>query len=80
MPKSMMLQGRPGFFDDLIGIATTWAEPALDGLKSQTTIEAFYRLDVSDNLALTADVQYLKNPGFNTDDPLVFGFRLRFNL
>ncbi len=71
---------RPGFFDDLIGIATTWAEPALDGLKNQTTIEAFYRLDVSDNLALTADVQYLKNPGFNTDDPLVFGFRLRFNL
>lgn len=71
---------RPGFYDDLIGIAATWAEPVTAGLENQTTFEAFYRLDVSDNLALTADVQYLKNPGFTSDDPLVFGLRLRFNL
>lgn len=71
---------RPGFYDDLFGIASTWAEPVTAGLQNQTTIEAFYRLDVSDNLALTADIQYLKNPGFNAEDPLVFGVRLRFNL
>ncbi len=71
---------RPGFYDDLFGIAATWAEPVAAGLEDQTTFEAFYRLDISDNLALTADVQYLKNPGFNPDDPLVFGVRLRFNL
>ncbi|WP_406644620.1 carbohydrate porin [Aliisedimentitalea scapharcae] len=71
---------RPGFYDDLIGIAATWAEPVTAGLDNQTTFEAFYRLDISDNLALTADVQYIKNPGLNSDDPLVFGLRLRFNL
>ncbi len=71
---------RPELYDDLLGIAATWAEPVAAGLEDQTTIEAFYRLDVSDNLALTADVQYLKNPGFNEDNPLVFGVRLRFNL
>ena len=71
---------RPGFHDDLIGFAATWAEPVTAGLENQTTIEAFYRLDVSDNLALTADVQYLKAPGFNREDPVVFGLRLRFNL
>lgn len=71
---------RPGFYDDLIGIAATWAEPVTASLQNQTTFEAFYRLDVSDNLALTADVQYLKNPGFNREDPLVFGIRLRLNL
>ena len=71
---------RPGLYDDLIGVAATWAEPVTVGLENQTTLEAFYRLDVSDNLALTADVQYLENPGFNTEDPIVFGLRLRFNL
>ncbi len=70
----------PGYYDDLFGIAATWAEPVATGSSHQTTIEAFYRLDVSDNVALTADIQYLEDPGFNTEDPLVFGLRLRFNL
>ncbi|WP_425044710.1 carbohydrate porin [Primorskyibacter sp. S87] len=71
---------RPGFYDDLIGVAATWAEPVAAELKNQTTFVAFYRLVVADNLALTADVQYLKNQGFNAEDSLVFGIRLRFNL
>lgn len=71
---------RPGLYDDLIGVAATWADPVSTGLANQTTIEAFYRLDLSDNLAVTADVQYLRNPGFNSRDPVVFGLRLRFNL
>ena len=71
---------RPGFYDDLFGFGVTVADPSDQSLDTQTTVEAFYRLDVSDNLALTADVQYLKNPGSNSNDPLVFGLRLRVNL
>nr|WP_256369130.1 carbohydrate porin [Ruegeria sp. HKCCD7319] len=71
---------RPGFYDDLFGFGVTVADPTDQSLDTQTTVEAFYRLDISDNLALTADVQYLNNPGFSDDDPLVFGLRLRFNL
>ncbi len=71
---------RPGFYDDLFGFGVTVADPTDQSLDTQTTVEAFYRLDVSDNIALTADVQYLNNPGFTDDDPLVFGLRLRFNL
>lgn len=71
---------RPGFYDDLIGFGVTVADPVNQALDRQTTVEGFYRLDVSDNIALTADVQYLKNPGLSTNDPLVLGLRLRFNL
>jgi porin len=71
---------RPGTYDDLFGIGITLADPSDPNLGRQTTAEAFYRIDVSDNLALTADVQYLNNPGFNDDDPILFGLRLRFNL
>lgn len=71
---------RPGFYDDLIGFGITVADLSDPSLDRQTTMEAFYRFDVSDNVALTADVQYLHNPGFNSNDPWVFGLRLRFNL
>lgn len=74
------LMWRPGYYDDLIGFGVTVADPADRTLERQTTVEAFYRLDVSDNIALTADVQYLHNPGFNANDPVVLGLRLRFNL
>ncbi|SPJ28929.1 carbohydrate porin [Falsiruegeria mediterranea] len=71
---------RPGAYDDLFGLAVTVADLTTPGLPKQTTVEAFYRLDLADNLALTADVQYLNNPGSNPNDPLVFGLRLRVNL
>lgn len=74
------LMWRPGAYDDLFGLAATVAELTAPSLPNQTTIEAFYRMDLADNLALTADVQYLKNPGSNPNDPLVFGLRLRINL
>ncbi|WP_145974821.1 carbohydrate porin [Ruegeria atlantica] len=74
------LMWRPGYYDDLLGLGVTVADPSDSKLETQTTIEAFYRADLSDNLALTADVQYLKNPGFNEDNPLVFGLRIRFSM
>lgn len=74
------LMWRSGWYDDLFGFGVTLADMSDPTLDQQTTVEAFYRLDLSDNLALTADIQYLNNPGFNVNDPLVLGVRLRFNL
>jgi len=71
---------RPGSYDDLLGFGVTVADPSDRALERQTTVEAFYRMDISDNVALTADVQYLHNPGLNEKDPLVFGLQFRFNL
>ncbi|MEM9063438.1 MAG: carbohydrate porin [Pseudomonadota bacterium] len=71
---------RPGFYDDLIGFAVNAADPSSRSLDVQTTAEAFYRFDLSDNIALTADVQYLINPGFNPNDPVVLGLRARLSL
>ncbi|MGI9493486.1 MAG: carbohydrate porin, partial [Geminicoccaceae bacterium] len=78
------LMWRPGFHDDLVGLAINIADPIVDGddVDMQTSSEAFYRVDVSDNVAITADTQLLVNPTFTPDDDLaaVFGVRLRFNL
>lgn len=74
------LMWRPGHYDDLFGIGFTVADPSDSGLDTQTSVEAFYRFDLSDNLAITADLQYLNNPGSNDRNPLILGLRARFNL
>ena len=57
---------------------TTWG-PELD---DQSTFEAFYRIQVFNELAITPDIQYVRNPALNPneDDLWVVGLRLRFNL
>ncbi|MDP2493691.1 carbohydrate porin [Shimia thalassica] len=70
---------RPGLYDDLFGFGVTVSEPPGGGA-TQTTAEAFYRMDLADNLALTGDLQYLNNPSSGLDDAWVFGLRLRWNI
>jgi porin len=69
-------------YGDLAGLAFNWADPSDNALDSQFTGELFYRFEVADNIALTADAQLLVNPALNpTEDTIgVFGLRLRFDL
>jgi len=69
-------------YRDLMGFSIAWDEPATPGLRDQTTLEAFYRYQFSDNIAITADAQLLINPALNpTEDQIaVFGIRTRFNM
>ncbi|WOJ95560.1 carbohydrate porin [Congregibacter brevis] len=56
---------------------TTWG-PELD---DQQTVEAFYRIQLFKEFALTPDIQYVKNPANNPeeDDLWIIGLRARFN-
>ncbi|MCP3957816.1 MAG: carbohydrate porin [bacterium] len=64
---------------DLFGLALNWGDPPDDSLPEQVTAEAFYRLQIAQNLAVTPSVQYLVDPAFNEVDDAVwlFGLRLR---
>jgi porin len=52
------------------------------GLDDQYGMELFYRLQVTRELAITPDIQFLKNPALNpgVDDLWVFGLRARLAL
>ena len=69
---------------DLAGFGINWGEPNEDvfgsGLKDQVTVEAFYRFQLTGQIAVTADVQYLNNSALSptNEDYLVFGIRTRF--
>ncbi|MDJ0780035.1 MAG: hypothetical protein QNJ85_19365 [Gammaproteobacteria bacterium] len=67
---------------DLVGIAYNESELAADGLDDQTTLEAFYRFQLAQNLALTPSIQVLGDPALNPeeDEITVFSLRLRLTL
>ena len=67
---------------DLLGLAVNWGQPPQDGLDAQTTGEFFYRLQLAENLALTPNIQLLKDPALNDVDDTVWvtGLRIRLTL
>ena len=71
---------------DLLGVAINWGEVNElsfgPGLDDQYTFETFYRWQTTEKLALTADLQYLRNPALNPDEDSVYvlSFRARFAL
>jgi len=54
---------------DVAGLAVNWGElppnPALAS-QEQTTVEAFWQIQIAQNLEITPNVQYLKNPALST--------------
>jgi porin len=67
---------------DLVGIAYNESELAADGLDDQTTLEAFYRFQLAQNLAITPSFQILGDPALNPDEDeiTVLSLRLRLTL
>jgi hypothetical protein len=81
--RSLARRLKPIYSDNaLVGFAAAWNDPAVAGLADQTTLEAFYRYQFSDNIAITADAQLLLNPSLHpTEDQIaVFGLRARVNM
>jgi porin len=75
----------PGTGSNLLGFGVNWGEPSESfgtNLDDQYAVEAFYRLQLSDETALTADVQLLLDPALNPEDDSIWvlGLRLRIAL
>jgi porin len=74
-------QPNPG--KNLLGFGLNWGEPNEDtwgrGLRDQYTTEVFYRWQVSKAIAVTPDLQYIKNPALDpdTDSIWIVGLRVR---
>jgi len=69
-------------YRDLMGFAAAWNNPAAPGFPDQGTLEAFYRYQFSDNIAITADAQLLLNPALHPSEDriAIFGVRTRLNM
>ena len=69
-----------GFFrDSMLGVGISTGKP--QGLNdNQVATEIFYRWQLSQYLALTPSVQFLKDPALNTQDSSVTVLSLRFRI
>jgi len=69
---------------NLLGAGLNWGEPNettfTSGLDDQYTAEVFYRWQLAREIALTPDVQYLRNPALNPDQDSIWVFGLRARL
>jgi len=66
---------------DLLGFGLNWGDPNSDtfgsGLDDQYSAELFYRFNLGQALALTADLQYLKDPALNPTEDNIWMANLR---
>ena len=74
------ITGLMGNRDDIVGLALAWGQPEDRLLRNQYVAEMFYRMQITNNLQLTPDVQLIREPSRNRDNDTigVFGLRLRF--
>ena len=67
----------------LLGLGFNWGQPnetTLGGsLSDQYTVELFTRMQITENIQITPDIQYIKNPALHPtkDHSLVLGVRMR---
>ncbi len=66
--------------DDIVGIAASWVEPADRSFRKETTLEAFYRIQVMPSLAITPDLQVILNPAQTNQYDAVYVGSLRARL
>ena len=75
-------QRNPG--QNLLGVGLNWGEPNettfAPGLDDQYMVEVFYRWQISREIALTPDLQYLVDPALNPDEDSIWVFGLRARL
>lgn len=67
-------------YSDVLGLVVNKGQPSDSSLRDQETVELFYRLTLSRNLALTPSVQLLFDPALNPEDDLIWGYGLRLRM
>ena len=66
--------GRP---DELAGIGIAWSKASASSLEDEVLIEMFYRIQLTESLQLSPDLQVLFHPTGNADVVFLPGIRLR---
>jgi len=62
---------------DVLGLAVGWGRPWETELRDQTTIELFYRLQISQNVGITPDLELIVDPSKNPDEDVIAVLSLR---
>ena len=67
-------------YSDLLGVGGGWAQPANPNLRDQYIFESFYRFQLTTQLAITPDVQWILHPTLNPNAGSIWVASLRMRL
>jgi porin len=78
LSTGIVFKGIFGFTSDWIGVAFMWAQPADSSLRDQFGVEAYWRLQMTERVQFTPDLQIIVHPTFrpSADVEVVGGLRL----
>ena len=78
----VVIDGIFGQTNDEIGFGYTWSEPADQSLDNQGAIDAFYRIQLTQELSVSPVLHVVFDPVRNPDEDtiVVWGIRARINL
>ena len=67
---------------DVLGVGINWSEPNFSTGPEQVALEVYYRFHITEHLAITPDLQFVRNPSLDEsrDNLVHFNLRLRFTL
>jgi porin len=73
------LSGIFGNRDDITGVAVAWGQPEDRSLRNQYVAELFYRVQLTEHIQVTPDLQLIAEPSRNRDNDTigVLGLRMR---
>ena len=74
------IDGLFGQSNDRIGVGFTWSDPADKALDDQSTIDAYYRVQVTPEVAISPTLQVIFDPVRNPDEDQVYVLGIRTRL
>ncbi len=76
----LAIDGIFGQANDRIGVGYTWADPVDNALDNQSTIDAYYRVQVTPEIAMSPTLQLLFDPVRNPDEDTIYVWGIRTRL
>ncbi len=73
----LVIDGIFGQANDRIGVGYTWSDPADQALDDQSTIDAYYRVQVTPEIAVSPTLQVIFDPVRNPDEDTVYVWGIR---
>ena len=80
LSTGVVLERPFGSLHDELGLGLTWGKPAERGRRNQLGVELYWRLQLTDRIELTPDLQLLRPADRGEDLEAVLGLRLRLFL
>ena len=73
----LVLDGIFGQANDRIGVGYTWSDPADRSLDDQSAIDAYYRVQLTPEIAVSPKLQVIFDPVRNPDEDTVYVWGIR---